>query len=152
MLLHLSIRMADRTPSAWSDAALIIYDRLGICTDPAVYYSLLEVLRACLAKHPKFAAALLVHLAAELRKHESSAAPKRPPAAARLDADICMLLLYQPALRNQALNAIMRAVSHGIMTKEEVSNIIEFCGPCLLVGIAKEYLRCCAMQILKCYN
>jgi hypothetical protein len=128
MLVGLILRLADSAPNTAGKAAARVYERIAACPDPVSRLALLEVLRASAVKHDKAAAAVLACCSAELRQRETradsaAAAPgdARPLSGhPRIEADVCLQMLRLPALRSQAMQAITRAVAHGVMSKEEV--------------------------------
>ena len=121
-LLGLALRLAnDGDATTCERAADAACDIASNCSDPAIELALTDTLRGAVLQHSRIAEAVAVQCQKRLRSREpGTEAGWQLGGSAAQDADMCLHLLQVPTARGTASQAIVRAVSHGVITKEEV--------------------------------
>lgn len=126
LLMGLTLRLAsDGDASACAKVVDAACEHICSGSDnlAACPLAMSEVLRSALLHHSRIAEAAVAVLQKRLRGREQATPPgkpRQPTGNAALDADLCLQLLHVPAARNGTVQAVVRALSHGALTKEEV--------------------------------
>ena len=113
-LVGLTLRLA-----ANGDASTCVRAAAFAC-DLASEPLLSETLRNAVHQHSRIAEAVAAHCQKRLRARETDTPPDDEfGGCAAVDADMCLQLLQVPTARGVASQALVRALSHGVLTKEE---------------------------------
>ncbi|BDA47782.1 probable MATH domain and coiled-coil domain-containing protein At3g at N-terminal half [Coccomyxa sp. Obi] len=127
-LLGLVLRFANLSDASYcAQAAAAACELACSCHDPVCALALSDTLRAAVLQHNKVAEAVAAQCQKRMRALEQQGTPPSGEAQPSLggnavrETDMCLQLLHVPTCRSAVYQAIARALSHGVLTKDELA-------------------------------